>query len=57
MKDIKAIVSSRIVEVHHHTIESHFGSSMAKAHGCVASRVAQVRLDHGQGTQAYLVAM
>ncbi|KHF97651.1 Exosome complex component RRP43 [Gossypium arboreum] len=33
------------------------GSSTAKAQGHVASRVAQVRFDHGQGTQACLVAM
>ncbi|KHG06198.1 hypothetical protein F383_32191 [Gossypium arboreum] len=33
------------------------GSSTAKARGRVASYVAQVRLDHGQGTRACLVAV
>ncbi|KHG23749.1 Putative pumilio -like protein [Gossypium arboreum] len=33
------------------------GPNTAKAHGRVASRVAQVRLDHGQGTRACLVAV
>ncbi|KHF97224.1 hypothetical protein F383_36729 [Gossypium arboreum] len=33
------------------------GLSTAKAHRCVASRVAQVSLDHGQGTRACLVAV
>ncbi|KHG07207.1 putative phosphatase YcdX [Gossypium arboreum] len=31
--------------------------STAKAHGRVASRVTQVNFDHGQGTQACLVAV
>ncbi|KAK5835897.1 hypothetical protein PVK06_011611 [Gossypium arboreum] len=33
------------------------GSSTAMAHGCVASRVSQVRFDHSQSTQACLVAV